>query len=225
MPAHRAPTGFADNLVSPGPAGYGCCDSLMIRTSTALVPAFALCGLFACAANSDSAPVPEDDRVGAFVGGWDGEATEGQSVLLIRDGLTGTLSAAHLIGEALEYRVTYDIDGEADQITDDIVLGLGCAEVTVRPRADLSSAEPSDDDNADGGSDGADADADADAEQAWSSLDCAGWELDLQCGLAGNCEVGDCNMLCDVVYFGDAYATASVALTVVEDEFDHWQRV
>lgn len=158
----------------------------------------------------------QPDAARAFVGGWDGAATQGSSVLLLREGLTGTLSAANLKGDEFEYHITYNVEGEADEVTDDVVLGLGCAEIRVRPV--LAPADVPEDDSA---SD----DSQVPGDDGWSSMDCAGWELDLQCGLAGECGVGDCNMLCDVVFFGDAYATAAVTLTVVEDEFDHWQRV
>ncbi len=182
----------------------------------ALLPV--LGGLLACASNGSAPIEPESDRMGAYVGGWDGAATQGSSVLLLREGLTGTLSAANLHGEEYEYQITYNVEGEADDGTDDVVLGLGCAEIRVRPvlaPASDDTGEPPEDED----------EPEPSLDDGWSSLDCAGWELDLQCGLAGECGVGDCNMLCDVVFFGDAYATASVTLTVVEDEFDHWQRV
>ena len=175
----------------------------------------------------------EEDRSGAYVGGWDGAATEGSSVLLIRDGLTGTLSAAHLMGEELEYQITYDVEGDPADDPDSILFSLACAEVEMRSL----TAQPEPDPDADPTTDptGPDPTADANGEPAdgtgpapeasWAALDCAGWELELRCGLAGECGVGDCNMLCDVVYFGDAYASAQVPLVVVEDEFDHWQRV
>jgi len=178
----------------------------------------------------------EEDRSGAWVGGWDGAATEGSSVLLIREGLTGTLSAAHLMGEELEYQITYDLEGDPTEDPDSILFSLACAEVEMRsltaqpdPNAD-PNADPNDPtadpDPNDSTANGEPADAtDPAAEASWAALDCAGWELELRCGLAGECGVGDCNMLCDVVYFGDAYASAKVPLTVVEDEFDHWQRV
>lgn len=172
----------------------------------------------------------EEDRSGAYVGGWDGAATEGSSVLLIRDGLTGTLSAAHLMGEELEYQITYDVEGDQAEDPDSILFALACAEVEMRnltarpdPTADPTEDPAEPDPTAD--ANGEPADGTEPPEASWAALDCAGWELELRCGLAGECGVGDCNMLCDVVYFGDAYASAQVPLVIVEDEFDHWQRV
>mgnify|MGYP001954248861 CR=1 FL=1 len=63
-------------------------------------PLLPLCGLFDLvqakqigAAHQGGAALvraePDADRVGAFVGGWDGAATHGSSVLLLRDGLNG----------------------------------------------------------------------------------------------------------------------------------------
>ena len=165
------------------------------------------------------------DAARAFVGGWDGAATEGSSVLLLREGLTGTLSAANLKGDEFEYHITYNVEGEADEMSDDVVLGLGCAEIRVRPVLAPASAGGTGDGSDVPQDDTAENDSPGLGDDGWSSMDCAGWELDLRCGLAGECGVGDCNMLCDVVFFGDAYATAAVTLTAVEDEFDHWQRV
>lgn len=201
----------------------------MMRTRSLLLALPALCGALACASadSDDSQPEPTDDRMGAFVGGWDGATTQGSSVLLIREGLTGTLSGATLIGPEFEYQITYGVEGEgAEDSDEEILLGLACAEIRTRPvvasndRADVD-ADPELPSHEDAGKD---EDTDAPAP-GWTSLDCAGWELELRCGLAGDCGVGDCNMLCDVAYFGDAYATAAVALMAVEDEFDHWQRV
>lgn len=197
-------------------ARYACDASPMMRSRLARVALAPVLGaLFACAP-SGSAPeeAPEQDRMAAYVGGWDGAATQGSSVLLLREGLTGTLSAARLVGAEFEYQVTYEVEGEPDETSSDVMLGLGCAEIRMRPIAAETPDEPDPDPSSEPA-----------AEDTWASLDCAGWELDLQCGLAGECGVGDCNMLCDVVFFGDAYATATVTLSVVEDEFDHWQRV
>lgn len=188
----------------------------MKRTTILLI--CASLSLSACAADSGSPMEVMPLEAGAeFVGGWDGAQTEGTSVLLLRDGLTGTLSAARLIGQEEEFEISYEVEGSMSDDEGSLVLALSCAEARTRPLgAELEPTDPLDP--------MASGDTDA-AAPSWSSLDCAGWELDLECGLAGDCQVGDCNMVCDVVYFGDAYATASVPLSTIEDEFDYWRRV
>jgi len=186
----------------------------MTRARIALAPA--LCGLLACATNSGPSTDTADERMSAYVGGWDGDATRGSSVLLLRDGLIGTLSAANLVGEDVEYQVSFDVNGDAvEDSVDDVLLSLSCSEVLTRPMLAAADTDAADDQEP----------AEAPEEPQWSSVDCAGWEIELQCGLAGECAGGDCNMVCDIVYFGDAFATATVTLSGVEDEFDHWQRV
>jgi hypothetical protein len=148
---------------------------------------------------------PETDEIeNRFVGGWDGSQTRGTTVLLLREGLSGTLSAASLAGVHDEYRIAYDVSGMLDDETQDVTLELGCNEVSARPMATEGMVVD---------------------ENAWGALDCAGWELALACGLAGDCEGGDCNMICDVTHFGDAYATSEIPLTMIEDELDFWERV
>jgi hypothetical protein len=125
-------------------------------------------------------------------------------VLLLREGLSGMLSAASLAGGTQEYRIAYEISGELDEETQDLTLTLTCSEVGSRPMMDASDRVVE--------------------EPMWGALDCAGWELGLECGLAGDCDGGDCNMICDIIHFGDAYATADLSLTEVEDELDFWKR-
>ena len=157
-----------------------------------------------------------------LVGGWDGASTSGTSVLLIREGLSGTLSTTHLTSDDEAYELSFSIAGEIDEDDPELVVfSLSCAEARMRRLAaeDPGTTEPlpSATDDPTGGEMASD-------DERWSALDCAGWGLQLECGLAGMCEA-DCNMFCDVTYFGDAFATAAIELASVEDELDHWQRV
>lgn len=161
--------------------------------------------LLGCGGGIEEGSSTETDEIeNRFVGGWDGSQTRGTTVLLLREGLSGTLAAASLAGVKDEYRITYDVSGTLDEETHDVTLELGCSEVSSRPMP----------------VEGAITD-----EAAWGALDCAGWELALECGLAGDCNGGDCNMICDVIHFGDAYATALIPLSTIEDELDFWERV
>jgi hypothetical protein len=159
--------------------------------------------LLGCTSGIEEASDDPEMIENRFVGGWDGSQTRGPTVLLLREGLSGTLSAASLGGIDEEYRIAYDVSGMIDEQTQDVTLELGCAEVSERPMP-IDGEMP---------------------EETWGALDCAGWELSLACGLAGDCEGGDCNMICDVTHFGDAYATAEIPLTTIEDELDFWERV
>ena len=175
----------------------------MIRSRLCCCVALSL--LFGCAGGVDEGSEDPEVVENRYVGGWDGSQTSGATVLLLREGLSGTLSAASLGGHTDEYRVAYDIAGELDPDSQDVTLTLTCSEVSSRPMMpehDRVMTEP-----------------------MWGALDCAGWELGLECGLAGDCDGGDCNMICDVTHFGDAYATAQLNLTAVEDELDFWERV
>lgn len=195
----------------------------MDRLASRLVFASLLLG----ACSSSSGPLEDGDTELAMeerlVGGWDGASTSGTSVLLLREGLAGTLSTTHLYGEESEYQLSFSISGDLDE--DDaelVVLNLACDEARVRP---LLAIEPENEEP-----DPSPSDASGDEElpvepDAWDALDCAGWGLQLECSLAGECGRADCNLFCDVVYFGDAFATAAIELATVEDELDHWQRV
>jgi hypothetical protein len=175
----------------------------MIRCRIPVASALVL--LLGCANGVEEGSSDPDAIENRFVGGWDGSQTSGTTVMLLREGLSGTLSAASLGGISDEYRIAYDVSGTLDEQTQDVTLELGCSEVSSRPM-------PTDE-------------ADMMADESWGALDCAGWELALACGLAGDCEGGDCNMICDVIHFGDAYATAEIPLTSIEDELDFWERV
>lgn len=165
----------------------------------------ALASLIACAGNVGEGEGDPEAVENRFVGGWDGSQTDGNTVLLLREGLGGTLSAASLEGVRDEYRIAYEVSGMVDEQTEDVTLELGCSELSARPMP-MDEATAMEEDN-------------------WGALDCAGWELALECGLAGDCEGGDCNMICDVIHFGDAYATAEIPLTTIEDALDFWERV
>jgi hypothetical protein len=171
------------------------------RRTIALLFALTACG---------GGPVTTVDRQAAeteYIGGWDASKTTGTSVLLLREGLTGRLSSASLQSDEAEYQLSFDVNGELMEDIDALNLELSCAEVrtrvTVRETEDDHVVEP----------------------PAWTGLDCAGWELALHCSLAGTCGSGGCNMICDIVHFGDAYAHAQVPLHEVEDQFDFWERV
>jgi hypothetical protein len=158
-----------------------------------------------------------------LVGGWDGASTTGTSVLLIREGLTGTLSTTHLTSDEEEYELSFSVNGEVSEEDEEIVVfNLSCDEARARPIA--APDAPGDDSTAPTGDDATASDARAEP-QDWDGLDCAGWGLQLECGVAGECGSADCNLFCDIVYFGDAFATASIELESIEDELDHWQRV
>ena len=193
----------------------------MDRLASRLLIASLLLG----ACSSAGGPIEDVDGELAMeerlVGGWDGASTTGTSVLLIREGLSGTLSTTHLTSDDEEYELSFSIAGEVDEDDPElVVLSLSCAEARMRRLAvEDETPDPlpsSTDDPTDGEM--------ATEEDAWSALDCAGWGLQLECGLAGMCEA-DCNLFCDVTYFGDAFATAAIELASVEDELDHWQRV
>ena len=179
------------------------------------------------ACSSASGPIEGTDGELAMeerlVGGWDGASTSGTSVLLIREGLSGTLSTTHLTSDDEAYELSFSIAGEVDEEDPElVVLTLACAEARMRPLAVEAPIEtpdplPSSTDETTGGETEL-------PEERWDALDCAGWELQLECGLAGECDAG-CNLFCDVTYFGDAFATAAIELASVEDELDHWQRV
>ena len=176
----------------------------MIRSRLPCPVALSL--LIACAGGVDEGTEDPEVVENRYVGGWDGSQTSGTTVLLLREGLSGTLSAASLGGQDEEYRVAFDIAGELDPETQDVTLDLTCNEVSARPMMPAH-------------------DRTMEEEPMWGALDCAGWELALECGLAGDCDGGDCNMICDITHFGDAYATAQLNLTAVEDELDFWERV
>jgi hypothetical protein len=154
---------------------------------------------------------------GEFVGGWDagGGAT---GILLMRDGLVGTLSGASLIGRERQYQIVFDVAGTVDP-DGMLVLELGCAEGRERS---LTYDPSSSTDDADAP---ARADGDDTGEDGWAHMDCTGWDLVLECGLTQHCGRGDCSMVCDVMFFGDAYARGHLSLGDVEEELDYWQRV
>ncbi|TPV97314.1 MAG: hypothetical protein B7733_00255 [Myxococcales bacterium FL481] len=174
-----------------------------------LRPAMILCSLLgavACGSASDSTQGSESEL--SYAGGWDGADTRGSSVLLLRDDLRGTLTAS-IFGDAVyDYRMSYDVNGEIDE-DNMLVMKLACmdgaqAETVVDPTPD-DGISP---------------------EQDWVGIDCSGWELELACSLAGDCESGGgCNMICDIVGFGDAFAYGGLPLEEVENQFDMWKRV
>lgn len=143
-----------------------------------------------------------------YVGGWDGADTRGSSVLVLRDDLRGTLTSS-MFGDAVhDYRVSYEVMGEIDS-ANMLQMRLACVEA--------GRAEVIDDPSAGD---------DLSPEQEWAGIDCSGWELGLACTLAGDCDSGGgCNMICDIVDFGDAYALSGLTLESVEDQFDMWHRV
>ncbi len=195
----------------------------MDRLASRLVFASLLLG--ACS-SSGGGPVEDAELVmeERLVGGWDGASTTGTSVLLIREGLTGTLSATHLTSDEEEYELSFSVNGEVSEDDDEIVVfNLSCDEARARPIAAADALDENPDDSS-GAGDGT-AEAPAVETREWDGLDCAGWGLQLECGVAGECGSGDCNLFCDIVYFGDAFATASIELASIEDELDHWQRV
>jgi hypothetical protein len=144
----------------------------------------------------------------------------GAAVLLLREGLVGTLSGAAIESRDRVYQVVFEVGGEVDK--DMLVLALNCAEARQRwldPDQAPDAAPDASETPIGAGSD------ESFEDSPWMSLDCAGWDLELTCGLAGDCATGDCNMVCDITYFGDAYAHSEIVLADVEDEFDYWQRV
>lgn len=166
----------------------------------------------ACGPGSEGA-VDERSVDEEFIGGWDAEGSGGSAILLIREGLIGTLNVTSLSGRERQFHVVFDVQGQVEE--ESLMLGLNCAEARER------SMLVNDDDATDEPSTAADEDESDD----WVALDCSGWDLELQCSIAGECNTGDCNMVCDVVYFGDAYAHSEIELGSVEDAFDYWQRV
>lgn len=195
----------------------------MVRFATRLVCASLLLG--ACSSSGGPSGLDEEEIIEErLVGGWDGASTTGTSVLLLREGLSGTLSATHLYATDHEYQLAFSVNGELAEDNDEmVVLNLSCAEARVRP---LVAEDEGDDDTAPVPSSTDEEAVDESPEpDAWDALDCAGWGLQLECGIAGECGSADCNLFCDIVYFGDAFATASIELASIEDELDHWQRV
>lgn len=136
-----------------------------------------------------------------FIGGWDGPNDESTAVMLLRDDLEGTIHDMKLAGGPLAYAFTYDVEGVLGGDGRSIDLALVCAQA--------ATAEP----------------AERDDPSAWAAVDCAGWELELACELVGDCESNGCNLICDVSYFGDGYATMAMPLATIEDHFASWQRV
>lgn len=175
--------------------------------------------------SSSGGLVVDDEQIEErLVGGWDGASTTGTSVLLLREGLSGTLSAVHLVAEDREYQVNFSLAGAMAEDSESVLLDLSCAEGRVRS---LTLEEDDKEEDEDTVPSSTDQDAESEPEietDGWDSLDCAGWALQLECGIAGECET-DCNLFCDVAYFGDAFATAAIELSSIEDELDHWQRV
>ncbi|MBV1857309.1 MAG: hypothetical protein KUG77_02780 [Nannocystaceae bacterium] len=174
--------------------------------------------------SSSGGPIGDEEQIAErLIGGWDGASTTGTSVLLLREGLSGTLSAAHLFGTDREFQVNFSVTGSMAEDDKSVLLDLACAEGRVRSL----TAEPDDEDDTTIPS-ATDEEPSEDSEtdpDGWDSLDCAGWALQLECGIAGECDTADCNLFCDVSYFGDAFATATIELSSIEDELDHWQRV
>lgn len=170
--------------------------------------------------------VDEEQIEERLIGGWDGASTTGTSVLLLREGLSGTLSAVHLVAEDREYQVNFSLAGTIAEDGESVLLDLSCAEGRIRSLP----VETEKEDDAQGPGtvpSSTDEEPEEDSEvqaDGWDSLDCAGWALQLECGTAGECET-DCNLFCDVSYFGDAFATAAIELSSIEDELDHWKRV
>lgn len=170
--------------------------------------------------------VVDDEQIEErLIGGWDGASTTGTSVLLLREGLSGTLSAVHLVAEDREYQVNFSLAGAMAEDSESVLLDLSCAEGRVRSLTLEADKEDEEDEDAIPSTTDEEPEEEAEAEtDGWDSLDCAGWALQLECGIAGECDT-DCNLFCDVSYFGDAFATAAIELSSIEDELDHWQRV
>ena len=171
----------------------------MNRLASRLVFASLLLG--ACS-SSGGGPVEDAELVmeERLVGGWDGASTTGTSVLLIREGLTGTLSTTHLTSDEEEFELSFSINGEVSEDDDEIVVfNLSCDEARARPIAapDAGDENP-DSSDADDGT----AEAPAIEPREWDGLDCAGWGLQLECGVAGECGSADCNLFCDIFIFG-----------------------
>lgn len=194
---------------------------LMKRIAARIVCASLLLG----GCSSSGGLVEDEEQIEErLVGGWDGASTTGTSVLLLREGLSGTLSAVHLIAEEREYQVNFSLAGSMAEDAESVLLDLSCADGRVRS---LTVEEDREDDE-DTIPSATDEDPSQEAEgdpDGWDTLDCAGWALQLECGIAGECDTADCNLFCDVAYFGDAFATAAIELSSIEDELDHWQRV
>lgn len=163
-----------------------------------------------------------------LIGGWDGASTTGVSVLLLREGLSGTLSAVHLLATDREYQVNFSLAGTMAEDAQSVLLDLSCTEGRVRSLTADTGRTDEEEEEEDTIPSTTDEEPDEETEadtDGWDSLDCAGWALQLECGIAGECDTADCNLFCDVSYFGDAFATASIELSSIEDELDHWQRV
>jgi len=192
-----------------------------------IVILFGSCLLCVAACGPGTGPAPDDRSVeDDYIGGWDAEGSDGAAILLLREGLVGTLNITSLQGREQRFRLIFDVQGQTED--EGLMLSLNCSEARAK---ELTSDEP-DDTAPDAGSettgegDPAARDGEADpTDDEWTALDCSGWDLELSCGLAGECNSGDCNMVCDVVFFGDAYAVSEVELGRVEDAFDYWQRV
>lgn len=140
-----------------------------------------------------------------FAGGWDSDAPQGAPVMLLRDDLEGTLGEVEFVGGVQTYGINYEVEGELHRGNGELSLSLTCAEARLVSNTARAPA--------------------ADGETPWTPLDCAGWELELSCALAGDCESNGCNLVCDVIYFGDGYATMAMPLSDVEDQFAIWNRV
>jgi hypothetical protein len=188
---------------------------------------FGSCLLCVAACGPGTGPAPDERSVeDDYIGGWDAEGSDGAAILLLREGLIGTLNITSLQGREQRFRLIFDVQGETED--EALMISLNCSEARAQ---DLTADEP-EDTEPDAGSettgegDPASRDGDADpADDGWAALDCSGWDLELSCSLAGECNSGDCNMVCDVVFFGDAYAVSEIELGRVEDAFDYWQRV
>ncbi len=188
-------------------------------------PLLALASLLLGACSSPNGPIDSGiESEERLIGGWDGASTSGTSVLLLREGLAGTLSATHLHADDWEYQISFSVAGEMAEDNESVLLALSCAEVRMRPvtaegdaPAPLPDPIPSTTDEV--------PEEPPSTEVVWDAQDCSGWGLELECGVAGECGRNDCNLFCDVTYFGDAFATAAIELASIEDELDHWQRV
>jgi hypothetical protein len=179
---------------------------------------------FAC--GPSTSVEPEDESLAdEFIGGWDAEGSGGAAILLLRDGLLGTLNVSSLEGREQQFHIVFDVAGDLED--DTLTLNLNCSEARERSlgSSDEPSPEPPDVPDTDGVDEGEGDRSDDDDDDEWSAVDCSGWDLALSCDLAGECGTSDCNMVCDVVYFGDAYAHSQIELGSVEDAFDYWQRV
>jgi len=193
-----------------------------------LVSRLAFASLLLGACSSSGAPLEQEmglDMEARLIGGWDGASTTGTSVLLLREGLIGSLSATQLRSTERDLRLDFAVSGSISELDEELVLlDLSCAEVRARPHDDSVEGTqepapiPSSTDDPTGGQMPPE-------PAAWEALDCAGWNLQLQCSTAGACGTADCDLFCDIVYFGDSFATASIELAAVEDELDHWERV